>query len=157
MTRGNTTTRQPERPRQATTLAQMAKTKMSDEHKAALAAGRRNGRIVRDYLEALESHKPKRGRKRTPESVQARLDKIDTLYDGADALTRLQLAQERIDLTAELDVMANKTRVDLASLETAFIEVAAEYAAAKGISYAAFRQMGVPAAALKIAGVARSR
>src|SRR5680860_433016 len=52
------------------------KTKMSTEHKAALAEGRANGRAVREYLEALEATKPKRGRKRTPESVKKRLDAI---------------------------------------------------------------------------------
>ncbi len=40
------------------------KTPMSADHKAALAKGRRRGRIVRRYLEALESTKPRRGRKR---------------------------------------------------------------------------------------------
>ena len=50
---------------------------MSDSHKAALAEGREQGRAVRRYLEALEAHKPKRGRKRTPDSVQKRLAAID--------------------------------------------------------------------------------
>jgi hypothetical protein len=43
---------------------------MSDEHKAALAEGRNQGRAVRRYLEALDAHKPRRGRKRTTESMQ---------------------------------------------------------------------------------------
>ena len=47
---------------------------MSDEHKAALADGRAQGRAVRAYLEALEANKPRRGRKRTPESMRARID-----------------------------------------------------------------------------------
>ena len=42
---------------------------MSDSHKAALAEGREQGRAVRRYLEALEAHKLKRGRKRTQESI----------------------------------------------------------------------------------------
>ena len=42
---------------------------MSDEHKAALAEGREQGRVVRRYLEALESSRPKRGRRRTPETI----------------------------------------------------------------------------------------
>ncbi len=50
---------------------------MSDAHKAALAEGRAQGRAVRNYLEALEAHKPKRGRKRTPDSMKRRLAKID--------------------------------------------------------------------------------
>jgi hypothetical protein len=43
---------------------------MSDEHKEALARGRHEGRVVREYLEALRATKPKRGRKRTPESIE---------------------------------------------------------------------------------------
>ena len=49
---------------------------MSDEHKAALAEGRTQGRAVRVYLEALAANKPKRGRKRTPDSVKRRLATI---------------------------------------------------------------------------------
>ena len=60
---------------------------MTDEHKAALAAGRSEGRAVRDYLEALRNNKPKRGRKRTPESISKRVDAIgDFLPGGAGAL-----------------------------------------------------------------------
>ena len=50
---------------------------MSDTHKAALAEGREQGRAVRRYLEALEAHKPRRGRKRTPESMEKRLAAIE--------------------------------------------------------------------------------
>ena len=45
---------------------------MSDEHKAALAEGRAQGRAVRAYLEALEANKPRRGRKRTVATARAR-------------------------------------------------------------------------------------
>ena len=71
---------------------------MTEERKAALAEGRAQSRAVRAYLEALETHRPKRGRKRTPESMRARLDTIDATIEGADPMTRLQMAQERIDL-----------------------------------------------------------
>ena len=72
--------------------------RMSDEHKAALAEGREQGRVVRRYLEALESHRPKRGRKRTPDSIAKRLAAIDEQLGTADALNRLHLVQERLDL-----------------------------------------------------------
>jgi hypothetical protein len=75
---------------------------MSDEHKAALAEGR-TGTAVRDYLEALEQHKPKRGRKRTPESIKKRNRRDRGRARHADPLKRLQLIQERIDLAAELE------------------------------------------------------
>ena len=53
------------------------KAAMSVEHKAALAKGREEGRAVRRYLVALEEQRPRRGRKRTPESVKRRLDVVD--------------------------------------------------------------------------------
>lgn len=130
------------------------RTPMSDEHKAALAEGRNQGRAVRRYLEALEAHKPKRGRKRTTESMRRRLDRIDAELPQADPLKRLQLIQERLDLTAELE--AADTKVDLTGLEAEFVSAAADYSARKGISYAAWRELGVEAAVLKRAGISRS-
>ena len=65
-----------------------ARRPMSDEHKAALAEGRNQGRAVRGYLEALEAHKPKRGRKRTPDSIKKRLERIGR--DGARLAARSQ-------------------------------------------------------------------
>ena len=91
------------------------KREMSDDHKAALAEGRRQGRAVRDYLEALEQHKPKRGRKRTVESMQAQLAKIEDQLAEADPIKRLQLIQDRMDLQAELS--ANETKADLEGLD----------------------------------------
>lgn len=128
---------------------------MSDEHKAALAEGRTQGRAVRNYLEALEAHKPKRGRKRTPESITKRLSRIDDELASADAIRRLELIQERLDLKNELDSF-NQV-VDLTELEAAFIKAAKPYAERKGISYAAFREVGVPAATLKAAGITRAQ
>ena len=130
------------------------RTPMSAEHKAALAEGRNQGRSVRRYLEALEAHKPKRGRKRTSESVQKRLDHIDVELAKADPLKRLQLIQERLDLKAELETVG--TKLDLTELEQEFVDAAAAYSARKGISYAAWRELGVEASVLKRAGVSRS-
>ena len=127
---------------------------MSDAHKQALALGREQGRIVRSYLEALEAHKPKRGRKRTPESMQKRLTDIETKLATADALTRLQLVQERIDIQHELETKSEP--VDLTALEAEFVGVAADYGARKGISYAAWREAGVDPAVLKKANIGRS-
>lgn len=127
---------------------------MSDAHKAALAEGRNQGRSVRRYLEALDAHKPKRGRKRTRESMQKRLDRIDQELAGADPLKRLQLIQERLDLHAELEAASEK--VDLSGLEQEFVDAAAAYSARKGISYAAWRELGVEPGVLKRAGISRS-
>ena len=126
---------------------------MSEAHKAALAEGRDQGRAVRRYLEALEAHKPKRGRKRTPESVQKRLATIDEKLDDADALTRLHLVQERMNLESELASTGNT--VDIQALEDEFAAAAAPYGARKGITYAAWRQLGVDPAVLRRAGIKR--
>jgi hypothetical protein len=127
---------------------------MSDEHKAALAEGRNQGRAVRQYLEALEAHKPKRGRKRTPDSIKKRLARIESELQSADPLKRLQLTQERLDLSQELD--AGASTVDLEGLEADFVGAAKPYSERKGISYAAWRQAGVSASVLKQAGISRS-
>jgi hypothetical protein len=127
---------------------------MSAEHKAALAEGRTQSKAVRTYLEALEAHKPKRGRKRTPESIKKRLDAIENQIDGADPLKRLQLVQERMDLTTELANMEDKP--DLTALEKGFTDSAKAYGARKGITYAAWRELGVDASTLKAAGITRA-
>lgn len=127
---------------------------MSDEHKAALAEGRAQGRAVRRYLEALEAHKPKRGRKRSPESMQRQLDKLEAEIPAADPLKRLQLVQQRLDLQKEL-AAASET-IDLDALENDFVAAAKGYGERKGISYDAWRELGVPATALKAAGISRS-
>lgn len=127
---------------------------MSDEHKAALARGREEGRAVRRYLDALDQQKPTRGRRRTPDAIRRRLAVIEERLPGADPLTRLHLIQEQADLTAELKDAAPTD--GLSALERAFVKVAASYSERKGISYAAWRASGVPAHVLEKAGVSRS-
>lgn len=127
---------------------------MTDAHKQALALGREQGRAVRRYLEALEAHKPKRGRKRTPETIKRRLDDIGNLLEEADPLSRLQLVQERMNLEAELATKSDV--VDLGALEEEFVAAAREYSQRKGITYAAWREAGVDAGVLRRAGISRS-
>jgi serine/threonine protein phosphatase PrpC len=129
-------------------------TTMSDEHKAALAKGREEGKIVRDYLEALRANKPKRGRKRTPESVNKRLDAIEEALPDASAMDELRLVQERRDLQTELERMGDT--VDMTALEEAFVGVAKSYSESKKISYASWREVGVEARVLKAAGISRA-
>ena len=130
------------------------KTPMSDDHKEALAEGRNHARIVGRYLEALEANKPKRGRKRTPDSVKKRLAAVAEELKEASALNRLNLLQERRDLEVELATMQAGTP-DLSSLEKEFVKVAKSYSAKKRISYGAWREFGVPPEALKKAGITR--
>jgi hypothetical protein len=126
---------------------------MSDDHKAALAEGRNQSRSVRVYLDALESHKPRRGRKRTPESINRRLAQIDKELASAEPLRRVRLVQEQLDLATELAMMHAK--VDLETLEADFVAAAKGYSRRKGISYAAWRAVGVSPAVLKKAGISR--
>lgn len=128
---------------------------MTAEHKAALAAGRDEGRAVRRYLEALDSHKPRRGPQRTAESIEKRIKAIDSQLGPADPLARIRLIQERLNLTDEL--ATKEEPVDLAALEADFVAVAASYGERKGLSYTAWRQVGVPADVLRRAGVPRTR
>jgi hypothetical protein len=126
--------------------------RMSDEHKQALAEGRRQGKAVRDYLAALEAeaHKP-RGRKPTqsPSDVQAQIDA------ESDPAKRLDLIQKRLDIEERL--ASENESADLDSLEQDFVAAVKPYAERKGISYTALREAGVPAAVLKQAGIARTR
>lgn len=130
------------------------KREMTQEHKDALAEGRRQGKAVRTYLEALEQHKPKRGRKRTPESIRKQLDKVNASIDNADAVKKLQLIQDRMDLEEELERTENKP--DLGALENEFVSAAKPYSERKKISYAAWRELGVEASVLKRAGISRA-
>ena len=140
----------------ATTPAKSRKkTPMSEDHKAALAKGREEGRIVRRYLEALESTKPRRGRKRTPESIRKRLYAIDNSLATADPLSRLHLIEEHQRLESELSHTGET--VDLAALEKSFIKVARVYGERKGISYSAWRTVGVSASVLQQAKIPRTR
>ena len=126
---------------------------MTDSHKAALERGRAEGRVVRDYLEALRSNKPKRGRKRTADSINKRLAAIDGEIPAASAIEELQLIQERRDLNAELASLGSG--IDLGEIEDSFVSVAKGYGERKGISYASWRDVGVSAATLKRAGISR--
>ncbi|MBP8182178.1 MAG: hypothetical protein KAZ88_14490 [Acidimicrobiia bacterium] len=128
---------------------------MSSAHKEALAEGRRQGQAIRRYLEALEAHRPKRGRKRTSESVERRLLAIDEEIQISSPLDRLHLIQERMDLEKELETL--QASVDLDQLEDGFVEAAADYGDRKGITYAAWRELGVSPDLLTRAGIKRTR
>lgn len=129
------------------------KTPMSDEHKAALARGRTEGRIVRDYLEGLRATKPKRGRKRTADTVRQRLDAIESELAGASPIEELLLVQERRNLESEL--AAKSDTIDMDALEAQFVTVAKSYSDNKSISYSSWRDVGVSASTLKRAGISR--
>ena len=123
-------------------------------HKAAMATGRAESRTATAYLEALAAHAPRRGRRRTPESIHRRLAAITVELDQADMLTRLLLIQERFNLEAELERITNADD-NFRELEAAFVEIAASYTNRKGITHTAWRHVGVPTDVLHRAGISR--
>lgn len=125
---------------------------MSDEHKEALAQGRRESKAVRDYLEALDNPPSTAD----PEQLQAKVDDLQAKIDAeGDVVARLQLIQQRLNTEQELAATGDQT--DLDALEAAFIDAAASYADRKRIGWPAWREMGVPAAVLKQTGIKRTR
>ena len=71
-----------------------------------------------------------RGRRRTAESVERQLAKIDHEIATADPVRQLKLVQARRDLQVELESMAHV--VDMDALEAAFVEVATVLQRASG-------------------------
>ena len=138
-----------------TIIAAMAKKKkaLSSSHKAAMSAGRTESAVVRRYLDALEENKPKRGRRRTEDSINKRLAAIDEELDSASSFSSLHLIQEKRDLEKELAGMG-KTN-DISDLEAEFVKVAKSYSERRGIAYGTWRDVGVEAAVLKDAGISR--
>ncbi|HJL89883.1 MAG TPA: hypothetical protein QF905_06060 [Acidimicrobiales bacterium] len=127
----------------------MPRVKLSEQEKS-------ENKSVRDYLDAIDANRPKRGRKRTVESISDRVTAIEASLPGASATKRLTLVQERLDLQAEIEALAAAGSVDMTSLEASFVNAAAAYGGRRGISYAAWREVGVSAATLKAAGIRRS-
>ena len=127
----------------------MARTKMTETEKTEVAA-------VRDYLKALEQNAPRRGRRRTPESVERQLAVLEGEMEGVSVTKRLGLIQQRINLEADLEALQQAESVDLSALEAGFATHAAAYGGRRGISYAAWREVGVSSATLKSAGIRRS-
>lgn len=128
---------------------------MTDEHKAALAQGRREARAIKAYLAALAQPK-RRGRPITPEVLEDRIASLDErIRSESDPLKRVDLIQARLDTEEALE--SARAAADLADLEAGFVEYAAAYSERKGISYTAWREAGVPATALKSAGIKRGR
>jgi hypothetical protein len=126
---------------------------MSEAHKAALAEGRVQARTIKAYLESLQSRRP--GRPVTPESLKARLVRVDDkLAEETDVLKRLDLIQRRIDIHHALAQAYSASAHE--EFEAGFIDCAAAYSKRKGITYAAWREVGVPVATLKQVGITRN-
>lgn len=97
--------------------------------------------VIRRYLRALAVPRP-RGRPVDIDALRARRDA------ASDPLERLSLTQKILEVVPP-------PAVSLDELEGAFVEVAAAYAAEKGITWAAWRELGVSPAVLRRAGIPR--
>ncbi len=134
----------------------MAKQPMTAEHKDALAKGRASARAVKQYLDALEANRPKRGRQVSRADLEKRLASVkQEIVTTPSPMRRLELAQQRIDLEARL-AANGASGPDMSALEKEFVKHAKAYSEAKGITYAAWREIGVTSAVLKSAGITRA-
>jgi len=128
---------------------------MTQEHKDALAQGRRESKAIKAYLEALDAPK-RRGRPVTAESLQMKIADLDgKIRDESDPLRRVELIQARLDTEEALAGFEATENID--ALEAGFVEYGNGYSERKGISYAAWREVGVSAPVLKQAGIKRTR
>lgn len=127
---------------------------MSEEHKAALAQGRREGRAVKQYLKMVGSRRP--GRPVTKESLEKRVASLSERIEAEDdPLKKLELIQNRLDAEDQMAELADT--VDADAVEKEFVEVAKSYSERKGITYTAWRESGVSAQVLREAGIPRTR
>lgn len=127
---------------------------MSEEHKAALAQGRKEARAIKSYLKVLDAKKP--GRPVTREGLESRLKAVNGKIDSSDdPLKRLDLIQSKLNIEDALSDLNDV--VNMEALEAGFAENAGNYSERKGISYTAWREYGVPAATLQGAGIAETR
>lgn len=110
---------------------------------------------INRYLEALDSATPRRrGRQVDPHKkfgeISRKLTDLDVVLTP---VARLQLVQERMDMFKLIE--RAEASADIEPLQKEFIAGAKEWSEDRGISYAAWREVGVPAAVLKEAGIAR--
>ena len=129
---------------------------MTESHRLALKEGRERGQIVRHYLQAIESTKPRRGRPITPEGLRKSIEKIDAdLAAEKDPLRKLDLVQSKIKTQKDLEEL--ESPIDLVALETEFIRVAKSYNDSKELSPEAWLELGVPREVLRRAGILEHR
>ncbi len=127
----------------------------SKQHREAIARGHAQNRAVRDYLAVLEQDR-RRGSNLDAGQLEARIGETQARIDEEDdPAKRVQLVQKRLDDEQRLVELGDEP--DLAALEDGFVEVADDYSQRKGLTYTAWREVGVPAAVLKRTGIKRTR
>lgn len=111
--------------------------------------------IVSAYLNALAVSR-RRGRRVTRESLEGQIQRnAEQLASTTSTVDRLLLVQKGLDLTDRLERLDAEDSFE--DMESDFVTCAASYAKRKGISYAAWREIGVTPEVLQRAGIARHR
>lgn len=124
---------------------------MTEEHKKALARGRRQSKAVRDYLGALEGERKVADEDR---DWDAEISEIEQrIEEEEDPATRVKLIQDKLDLEGKRDSHADLDTME--DLEKSFKDIVKDYSERKGVTYKAWREAGVPAKVLKDAGLSR--
>lgn len=102
---------------------------------------------VRRYVDVLKSGPPAASR-RVRQAAERRLAEIDDALTAATPMQELRLVQERHDLLALTTWYEH---------EDAFVAVARAYSRRHGITHGTWRQIGVPDAVLRRAGIRPTR
>ena len=127
---------------------------MTQDHKDALAQGRKEAKTIKAYLKVLEGRKA--GRPATRDSLEKRIAQLnEKLQASDDPLKSIDLIQARLDAEDALGTVDDHEDFD--KLEAAFVENVKAYSQRKAVSYTAWREFGVPAATLRAAGVPETR
>jgi hypothetical protein len=131
---------------------------MSADQKSAIKQGRLETSAVSRYLDALaaEARSRRSGPRQTVEGLAAKIASIDADLPTAKPLTKVQLIQEKMDAQARLLELESSDTIDIEALKADFIAHAASFSYRKGVSHAAWREIGVPSDVLKQAGITRS-
>ena len=132
----------------------------SDEHKTEIRTAIAQRGAVNRYLKSLEQIKSVRSNILSEERLQAKLAQAEEdMASASSVMDKLQAVQNRKDILAKIKQTQNASNItsEAEEAEAGFIQHAAGYAERKGISYKAWREVGVSAAALKQAGISAKR
>ena len=117
----------------------MTRKPFTDEHKQAMSIGISQTKTIRAYLTQIQSDTPVR-RTRPSAEIQAQLA---AATDPIERLRLRPLLREALEVESENSI----------GLTAQFIKICANYSERLGLTYADWREEGVPAAVLKEAGL----
>jgi hypothetical protein len=128
----------------------------SNDREKPLQAERMGSAVVDAYLKAIRRPK-RRGRPVSVSELEARRRRALSEAESSEGIARLKNLQTVADLNDRIDAATNGGEPDLEALEDAFVDVAFRYSEKHGIAYSTWREAGVPAAALRRAGIRQTR